>query len=506
MAGQMVRRAWRRMPVWLAFGLLALFLNTGSVWAMAQTRGDATTQPTRVAAAKTGAAAVFGIDDGGVISSSDATRALAAATGAYWERISVNWRSLEPTQGTYDFTSADASLTPLINAGFSLIVYLAENPSWAANTPCGPVYPDKVTAFANMLGALAARYPKVKIWAAYNEVDFGDSNTAKNTGGCFGLDDVNGNGIPDYEDYAVMLAAGWKAVHDANSSALFAMGAVAYDNFNVATAPKGYPGGGNGGLFNSKFLPKLFTYMKNNLLSNDQKYIDMLLFNYYDIYGPYWQQKVGGIGILAKAKVLRQLMSKNGVPVVPLFVTESGVSSSRYGVGLNGQARCLTITMVRGAAANLNGVIWWTFKDFADNAQFPQNTWKYGIVDQNLQPKLSYTALQTVANELDGVTFKKNMTNTTNFSGVEAYSFAGNGMTKFVVWGVGIKPSDSTIPECAWSRAKKLATFKAKTLRVVTYLGAVKTIQDNSKKDQDPRVGYMAIKVGNDPLIVQRNP
>jgi hypothetical protein len=495
MAGQMLRRTWRRMPVWLAFGLLAVFLSASPVLAM---------EPPHVAAEKTGAAAIFGIDDGGVISSGDTTRALAAATGAYWERISVNWRSLEPTQGTYDFTSTDASLTPLLNAGFSLIVYLAENPSWAANTSCGPVYPDKVASFANMLGALAARYPAVKIWAAYNEVDFGDSDWTKNTGGCFGLDDVNGNGVPDYQDYAVMLAAGWKAVHDASPSALFASGAVAYDNFNGATAPKGYPGGGSGGLFNSKFLPNLFTYMKNNLLPNDQKYMDMLLFNYYDIYGPYWQQKVGGIGILAKAKVLRKLMSKNGVPVVPLFVTESGVSSSRYGVGLNGQARCMTITMVRGAAAKLNGVIWWTFKDFADNSEHPD--WKYGIVDQNLQPKLSYTALQTMANELDGVTFKKNMTNTTNFSGVEAYSFVGNGMNKFVVWGIGIKPSDSTIPECAWSRAKKLATFKAKNLRVVTYLGAVKTIQDNSKKDKDPRVGYMAIKVGNNPLIVQLNP
>lgn len=493
---------------WFARGLglaglifLAVAMNTpASVLASA---------PARPAAAPTGAASLFGIDDGGVLANSDAARALAAATGVNWERISVYWSSLEPTPGNYDFASADAVIPPLLEADLSPIVYLEQNPSWASNTTCGPV--NDVQAFADMLGALAARYPKVQVWATYNEVDFDYTDLNQHTGGCFGARSkggVNNNDVRDYIEYAEMLRAAWLAVHAANPDARLASGAVAYDNFNVGTAPSDYPGHGQGGLFNSNFAADLFKYMKANPLPNDEKYMDMLLFNYYNLYGPYWQKKASGYGIQAKTKVLRKLMSNAGIATIPLFVSETGESSNAGWINAKTQARCLNMTMVRGAAAKLSGIVWWTFRDFPDNATYPRNTWKYGIVDQNLQPKPSYTALQTLAAELNGLDFAKNRSNKNGFKGVEAYYFAGGGLKKYVVWTFSKpNPPDPWVqPECAWPRNAATASFQATSLRVVSYLGKVKTIQDNSKKDKDPAVGKITINVNANPQIVQVNP
>ena len=509
MVNQSLWKKMRRAFVFAALGLVALWLNMAApVWAMPQAPERAAQTAPQAVTARTGAASVFGIDDGGVISSGETTRNWAVGTGANWERISLYWSSLEPTQGNYNFTSADNALTPLLNKGFSLYVYLEMNPTWASNTNCGPVNgADKVAAFATMLGKLAQRYPAVKVWSAYNEVDF-EGNVSQNNGGCFGASSaggVNNNGVKDASEYAQMMAAAWKAIHAANPNALFSMGAVAYDNFNASSAPAGYPGGGNGGIFNYKFLSDLFTYMKNNPLSNGGKYMDLMAFNFYNIYGPYWQTKASGYGIQAKAKVLRNLMSAKSIPVVPLFVTETGEDS--IWLGANGQARCLTMTMVRGAGTNLMGVTWWTFKDFPDSAPAPRNTWKYGVVDQNLVPKPAYTAFSVIANELNGFNYDKTMTNKTNFKGVEAYSFVNGGAKKIVMWGFSKpNPTDPDKPECSWARASNLANFNATTVRTVTYLGAVKTIKDNSTKDKNPAVGVIGLYAGGNPMIVQINP
>ena len=72
------------------------------------------------------------------------------------------------------------------------------------------------------------------------------------------------------------------------------------------------------------------------------------------------------------------------VPVLPLFVTETGEDSLT--LGLPQQARCLDITFVRGASAKLKGIVWWTFKDHLNYPPPPEQPWSYGIVDVNFNP------------------------------------------------------------------------------------------------------------------------
>lgn len=508
----------RHVLPWLRLGLLIAGLGalaslvgaTSPVFAMPVDRGSYPTALPAPQIAATGAAALFGLDDGTAIFSSTPAQTLVAATGAKMVRITVEWDALEPVRGKYDFKPSDLSLNRLLGAGLAPVVYLSKNPSWAANTDCGPVNtkdPTLVASFANAMGALAKRYPGVRIWAAYNEVD-NAGDPKKSAGGCFGSPTnggVNNNNVKDVEEYAILLAAAHKAVHAVNPQATFAGGAVAFDNFNTTTAPSGYPGGGSGGTFNYNFTANLYKYMKSHPLPLGQKYMDMQLLNYYDFYGRYWEKVAPGHGIQAKATALRARMTSAGIPVVPLFVSETGEESRDVWIGLNGQAKCLTIGMVRGAAADLKGVMWWTFKDFADTEPPPRNTWKYGIVDQKLVPKPSYTSLKSLVTELNAYKYAKTLSDTTGFTGVEAYQFKKDTLLKIVVWSNSIA-SQTYKPGCSWQRNTRVATFTAKKLRVVDYLGKVTLIDDNSLKDTNKVVGKIAINVAGGPQIVQINP
>ncbi len=450
-------------------------------------------------------AALFGLDDGGVLYSSETTRNLASETGIKWVRSSAEWDKIEAIRGTYDFTGLDNVLNPLIEKGFTPIVYVGENPSWAATTHCGPIDTrdaSLVQSFRNVLAALAARYPKVKVWALYNEVDY-DGSPGQHNAGCFGsrsVGGVNNNGIRDVDEYAVLLATAWKAVHTANPTALVGTGALAFDNFNTATAPSDYPGKGAGGSFNYNFIDQLAASMKNNPRPAGEKFTDLLLFNYYDLYGTYyWTKKAGGAGVQAKASVIRQKLSQAGIKGVKLFVGETG--SASYNDGVDGQARCMTLNMVRGAAAKLKGIIWWTFRDFDDR----QPTWKYGIVDINLQRKQAFYALKALAGELNNYKYKGTHSGQADFKDIEAYRFFGQGITKYVIVSSSIA-DQSKESNCSWLRNERVAKFSATKLRVVTHLGKAKNVRDNTKKDLDPAVGRIAIKVGTDPKIVQIYP
>lgn len=502
---------------WLALcGVICLVGLTMAYAAPARARGENTNshETARVALAPhavTDVTSLFGLDEGGVLRNDANARALAVSSGVHSARMMVSWNAIESTQGVYDFTATDETINTILASGLTPIIYIAHNPPWAANLPCGPIDTNDsaiLTAFGNFMNALAAHYPDVKIWALYNEEDDPNGDPTATSSGCFGSPSdggVNNNNIPDYAEYAIMLKTAWKAVHDANTGAELVTGALAFDNFNPSSCPPGYSC--DGGRFNYRFPSKLFSYMAENPLTGGDKYMDEVLFNYYDVYGWYWEAQTKGKGVQAKANVLRAKMRDAGIPVVDLFVAETGEPSTADWVKLDGQARCLTITMVRGAATKLKGIIWWTFKDYPDSAPAPQNTWKYGLVDQNLTPKLSYAAMKTLTSELNGYTYNKTYSNKAAFKNVEAYRFSNGAARKYVVWSSSIKGGPSEISECGRPRTKNLAVFKAKTIRVVDYAsGAAKTIKDNAKADKDKTVGKIGINISTSPKFVQINP
>lgn len=460
----------------------------------------------------------FGVSDTSVMALVRTPQALelARSAGVYWNRTSVIWQVIEPTNTTpdqYDWQSADSALLPLLKQGlqpFTLILY---NPAWAANTDCGPV--NDPNDLAEFIGALGARYPEVKYWALYNEVDMTTFSTyGISNGGCFGEYDINNNGVPDYADYAEMMRAASQALRAANPNAKLVFGLLAYDNFQADDAPPNYPGGC---CFAYSFLDNLLAYMRDHPLPNGEQYADVLGFNNYRLYNDYyWEKYYAGDGLAAKSNALREKMRAYGFDF-PLMVSELSsyaTEPSYQGISQRAQARDVARMLTQGASAKLEQTIWWAFADYpnpcldanAVAAQLPPaqralqraargntlflgapqaaNTcewWTMGIVDEKLKPKLAYYAYKTVIEQLRGWTPKGFKSQ----NGVSMFTFKQGTRTKHVYY---VKAGG----------AKKVAVQAAR-VRMVDMFGKTTLKQGDG-------ANAITVSVGADPLYVELNP
>lgn len=424
-------------------------------------------------------AGFFGISTNGEVNAKENVRALAILSGARMVRTSVTWQQVEPTPGKFDWRWPDTGFRLLTDNHFEPLVLIMDNAKWGASTKCGPV--TDLVAYAQFLRELAARNQNVTYWVLYNEPDNAHGE-ATSTGGCFGGDDIDGNGKPDYADYAIQLQLAWRALRAGNPNAKLAIGAVAFDNFDEASAPAGYFDGGKGGIFNAKFLDNLFAYMQANPPPPGEKYFDLLSFNYYNLYAPYWEAHYDGQGVIAKANALRQRMRQYGLDA-PLLVSETGEDSVT--IGNNAQSAFLVKTFTRGASANIARMIWWTFQDFPDSAPPPSNTWKYGLIDQNASPKPSYSAYQTLVQMLGDARFVQAL----SIGGGEGYLFNKNGVGAAVIWSASAEPIT--------------VSFAGNALQITDMFGAARAITDGSPDDQDSAAGSIGLQVDYNPIYVQ---
>lgn len=453
----------------------------------------------------TAASLGFGIDSGGSILTQAAAISRFRQSGAAWTRAAVYWSNAEPLDvfpANFNWTSADSDLAPLISAGIRPVVYVTRNPLWASITDCGPIDTSNaamIADFEEFMTALATRYPQVPVWVMYNEAD--NALPPLGEDGCFGnilpngsSADTNLNGVPDVNDYAEMARAARRAVRQVNPNIRVAF-SVALDNFNTITCPPGYPGGcPPGSTFNSRFVPDLFAYMSAHPLPQGEAYADLIAFHYYDIYGPYWQTRVGSgfRGVQAKAQYIRTLLQDKGL-AMDIFITETGVDSKRF--GNDGQSQCLVTHMVRSIAANLHGVGWWTLSDL------PAQNWYYGLLDVNLNPKPSYTAFRTFTAQMNGQTYAR----TVNSKSFEQYEFTGGAKKKYVVWSSVLNTS-AAAPCADTHTPQKLKIKKVKKVRVTDMYGTSTLIKDNKKGDLDKKRKVMKILLGSAPTYVELNP
>jgi hypothetical protein len=89
--------------------------------------------------------------------------------GVQVARVTFDWRRIEPTQGAFDWTHADAWLEALRAEGIAPLVALWGTPGWA-NGGRGPnVPPSSAATFATFARAAAERFPWVRRWIVWNE-------------------------------------------------------------------------------------------------------------------------------------------------------------------------------------------------------------------------------------------------------------------------------------------------------------------------------------------------
>jgi hypothetical protein len=91
------------------------------------------------------------------------------ALGADLVRVTLEWRTIEATRGTYDWERADALLQALRQAGLTPLVSIWGTPGWANGGRAANVPPGSAAAFATFARAAAERFPWVRRWIVWNE-------------------------------------------------------------------------------------------------------------------------------------------------------------------------------------------------------------------------------------------------------------------------------------------------------------------------------------------------
>jgi polysaccharide biosynthesis protein PslG len=158
----------------------------------------------------------------GGASTADRLRAITRATRAKWLREEIDWATVEPQPGVFDFSRYDHFMQLAAQRGLHVIAVLYDTPAWA-----GPAYnaiPSDPTAFAQYVAAVVGRFgtsgtfwaanpwlkpSAITTWELWNEayLDTGD------------------DGVYDPANYAQLVKAASTAGHAADPSARFLIGA-----------------------------------------------------------------------------------------------------------------------------------------------------------------------------------------------------------------------------------------------------------------------------------------
>jgi len=373
------------------------------------------------------------------------------AAGSRWVTTSLNWFVIEPNAPvggihTYDWSSFDIKVSNAHMAGMNVFVLVLGNPSWAAQYAGGPVY--NIQNLVDFVTAMAERYdgdglqdapgsPLVNDWSFYAEPDNGDLGHALAGKGYWGN---NGEG------YADMLYTISPAIHSANSGARVMIGGLAYDWFTEDNGP-----------FVRSFLNTTLQRL-NNTYGGAAQYLDAVAFHYYPI-SARWPT------IRDKALEIQSIMSQNGVGNLPLLVPEMGYwSDPAAGSSETLQAGRLIESYVRGLSVGIEHMSWFTVFDGGSLTE------AYGLFRGTdlSNPKLAYTAYQTMTGELYGARYAGALT----APGAEGYRFTlANGSTKTVLW--------STVAPSAQ------VSFAQTCLHRVDMLGSAQFVLDGDANDMD---------------------
>lgn len=89
--------------------------------------------------------------------------------GVQVARVTFDWRTIEATPGTYDWSREDAWLEALRAEGIAPLVTLWGTPGWANGDRGANVPPRSAATFAAFARSAAQRYPWVQRWVVWNE-------------------------------------------------------------------------------------------------------------------------------------------------------------------------------------------------------------------------------------------------------------------------------------------------------------------------------------------------
>ena len=394
------------------------------------------------------------------------------AMNARWMRVQFSWAHIEPSDTTpenFDWDALDAAAGAAKSIDLYLIANIQGNPSWAAEYPGGPLYVGRVADFVELMAAAAERYdgdgksdapgsPVIHHWELYNEPDNGSRLYAEAGYGYWGDHGA---------EYADLYRQVYPAMKAANPYARLLNGGVAYERFREDDPD--YP-------YVRRFLDDFFG-------AGGGEYIDIFNFHYYPNFAGLWEPY--GRELIGKTAYFRSKLAQYGLNL-PIVCTEIGQHSDPSRGGSDElQSRYVAKTYVWAAAAGLEYANWFALRDITSD--FP---YLYGLLDDTWQPKPSYHAFKTGAEQLGRATFLHALSaSELGGSPAEGYLFSEFAQWIYVVW--------------MNDRVTRSVQIDGSSAQVVDLYGVQSSVLDSDDGSTD---GVVTIDVGADPAYIRPLP
>ena len=419
----------------------------------------------------------FGIQFYGEQSLWDSRLDYAVDAGSAWIRWPISWATVEPTNtvpANYDWTMLDTTVISATNQGVNLILTIADQPSWAATYAMGPV--TDVVELEEFVGAMVERYdgdgiedaagsPIVNYYELYNEPDNAELWGAENGGyGYWGHQGA---------EYAALMQRLYPVIKTASPDARLVLGGLALDRFEEY-----------GGPFDDEFLDDVLAACQGH------DCFDVMNFHYYPTFRRRWESY--GADIIGKTNYVRDRLTAYGFGDLLIVCTETSWAGEGSTWGSDElQSRYTTKGFVRGLAAGLDIIVWWFIQD-GDQTNMP------GLLANDLQPKPSYGAYQTMTGMLTGAYYQRALAPVeTGSDQLVGYVFKRRGHRLDVVW-----TEDNT-----WYDADDDPwlpyTVQAETVLVIDKFGNEQMAWDLDDGHNDGRI---TVNVGGSPLYLVYNP
>lgn len=379
------------------------------------------------------------------------------ASGAGYARVYIDWKSIEPIQGSYNWSFYDLRLPQLNAAGLGLIATVTNAPFWAKvdGDPCELI--QDTDSYYKFLDALAHRFPYIKVWEILNEPDAIPGYRC-------------GDGVMNYAyagaQYATLLQGAYNRLKALNPAAEVILGGMAYDHF-VDEGPLE-------NRFNRYFLDDV-------IAAGAAPFMDGVNFHFFKNYAPGWEgwtydgrptciEPIGGFedgdtfyypwgfDITAKASHVSERLRVCHNVSKPLWLTEIGANgigetnsdfpktndpeSHYFGATLEDQARYVFTVHARGFATGAKNITWYGMKIVPELTPLDHQgllfDWRDGALENS--PKPAFYAYQTLTRELGNYRFDQWVGfDPSTHPAAEAYKFkhlagATAGKPKLVAW------------------------------------------------------------------------
>ena len=327
-----------------------------------------------------------------------------AQAGATWvRRNAVVWSQVEPTEGARNWQALAGLENELAGAGkrgLQVILIVRGTPSWAqavAGKACGPIRPDKLTAFGAFMRDLAVRYSAapygVRYWEMWNEPDVDAALVpGESVFGCWGNKDdpYYGGG-----NYAEMLKVAYAQIKAADPQGQVLVGGLLLDCNPALTdrCPNGRPA----------------MFLEGILRAGGGDSFDGVAFHAYDYYGlggaayanPGWNTsaKTTGPVLAAKADFLQQTLAAHGVSGKYLMNTESAllcVSCANDPAFESAKAWYVPQVYATALANGLRANVWYSALGWRNS----------GLLAPDLTSRPAYAAYRTAAAHMGGAVYE----------------------------------------------------------------------------------------------------